>query len=259
MPYRNLPLHKGVYILPNLFTSGSLFTGFLGLLYASNGRIEACALCILASALLDGLDGKVARLTNTSSEFGIQYDSLADLVAFGVTPGFMIHAWQIHAFGRMGSTVAFLLVVCGALRLARFNVTAGTGGKKFFTGLPIPASGCTLACLVLFYRYIPSWAMPAFPAFCLGLTLLLAFLMVSRVRYVSFKEYGFVKAHPFRWMVTAITLFALIASYPKLLGFTIFAVYILSGLIYTFFIMPRRLHPADKPSGGTPPPPGKAE
>ncbi len=236
------PVHKGVYILPNLFTTASLFAGFLGIIWAASGKIEHCAAAILFSALMDGLDGKVARLTNTASEFGVQYDSLADLVAFGVTPGFMAYVWHLHSFNRLGIAAAFLFATCGALRLARFNISTSSAPKKFFVGLPIPAAGCTLATLVLFTPYLPNFTLRALPGFVLGLTIFLGFLMVSRVRYNSFKEYGFITAHPFSSMVTAILLFVLLVSAYKLLGFLFMAGYIASGLIYTFFILPRRAH-----------------
>lgn len=240
MEQKTGPVHKGVYILPNLFTTASLFSGFLGLLWAASGDFEACAMAILFSALMDGLDGKVARLTNTASEFGVQYDSLCDLVAFGVCPAFMMWNWQLKAFGRLGIAVAFLLATCGALRLARFNISTAVTSKKFFTGLPIPASGCALATLVFFQPYLPPALVPYFTGFTLGLTILLSFLMVSRVRYSSFKEYGLIKAHPFSSMVTAILLFVLVSSEPKLLGFLVFAGYLISGPVYTFIIIPRR-------------------
>ena len=111
-----LPIHKGVYILPNLFTTASLFTGFMAIIWASQGRFGLSALGILFSALMDGLDGKVARLTRTTSEFGVQYDSLADLTAFGVAPGFMVYFWQLHTFGRLGIAAAFLFATCSALQ-----------------------------------------------------------------------------------------------------------------------------------------------
>ncbi len=231
---------RGVYILPNLFTTASLFAGFVGLIWASEGNYALCATAILFSALMDGLDGKVARLTNTASEFGVQYDSLADLVAFGVVPGFMLYSWQLHQFGRLGIAVAFLFAACSALRLARFNVSTAVTPKKFFIGLPTPAGGCTLATLVFFEPYLPEYLTQYFAPFALALTFIISFLLVSRVRYASFKEYGFLKAHPFSSMVSAILLFVLIASEPKLLGFVVFAGYIISGPVYTFAFLSRR-------------------
>jgi len=235
------PFHKGVYILPNLLTTAGLFLGFLGLMWAVAGRFQACALAVLAAALFDGLDGKIARLTKSNSDFGVQYDSLVDLIAFGVTPAVMIYLWKLSEFGRLGLTASFLLVVCGALRLARFNVQAGTGSKRFFVGLPIPAAGCTLATLILFAPFMPeTFQGSVLPAGCLVLVYALSFLMVSRIRYASFKEYGLIKAHPFSSMVTAILLFVLVASHPKLLGFLFLFGYLLSGPIYTYYLLLRR-------------------
>jgi CDP-diacylglycerol--serine O-phosphatidyltransferase len=213
----------------------------LGILWAVQGRFELCALAILGSGLLDGLDGKVARLTGTSSEFGVQYDSLADLVAFGVTPAVLAYFWKLQQFGRLGLMAAFLLVACGALRLARFNVQTKVISKKFFIGLPIPAQACTLATLVLFTPYIPeAWLGQPLAVGVLVMAYVLSFLMVSTIRFASFKEYGFLKAHPFSSMVTAILLFVLVASRPRALGFLLFLGYIASGVFYTLFYLSRR-------------------
>lgn len=237
---RKAPIHKGVYILPNMITTLSLFSGFLGMLWSIDGQFEAAAMAILFAALMDGLDGKVARLTNTASEFGVQYDSLADLVAFGVSPALLMWQWQLHSFGRLGIAVTFIFMACGALRLARFNVSTAVTSKKFFVGMPIPAAGCSLVTLVFFKEFVPDWGAGLLPAGALALTLLLGILMVSRVRYISFKEYGFLKAHPFSSMVTGLLVFSLVASQPKLLGFLLCLGYIVSGLVYTFIILPRR-------------------
>ncbi len=235
-----IPVHKGVYILPNMITTLSLFSGFLGIVWSMSGAFEAAGMAILFSALMDGLDGKVARLTNSASEFGVQFDSLSDLVAFGVAPAVLMWQWQLHSFGRLGIAVAFIFTACGALRLARFNVSTAVTSKKFFIGLPIPAAGCSAVTLIFFREFIPDGLLGAVPYVALGLTLLLGILMVSRVRYVSFKEYGFLRAHPFSSMVTVLLIFSLVASQPKLLGFVLCLGYIISGLIYTFIILPRR-------------------
>ncbi len=234
------PPRKGVYLLPNMITSLSLFSGFLAIILASEGRFETAALAVLFSALMDGLDGKVARLTNTASEFGIQYDSLADLVAFGVAPSIVMWHWHLHSYGRLGIAVCFIFTACAALRLARFNVSTAVTNKKFFIGLPSPAAGCTVVSFIFFAGFIPEGLLGIVPAATLVLTLLVGILMVSRVRYYSFKEYAFLRAHPFSSMVTAILLFALLVSKPKLLGFVVALVYIVAGLCYTFIVLPRR-------------------
>jgi len=238
---KKLPRHKSVYLLPNLLTVSSLFVGFLGLTWAIQGDFASCALCILASCVFDGLDGKVARLTGTTSEFGVQLDSLADLVAFGVVPSMMTYLWVLNDFGRLGLMAAFLFTACGALRLARFNVQAATGSKKHFVGLPIPGAACTLATLVLFTEYVPQqYLHSVLPVFTLCLVYVLSFFMVSTVRFYSFKEVSAFKAHAFSWMVIAVLLFTLVASRPKVLGFPIFLGYLISGPIYTLIILSRR-------------------
>ena len=234
------PAPRGIYILPNLFTTGSLLAGFIGLVLASEGAIEACALAILVSAILDGLDGKVARLTNTASEFGIQYDSLADVVAFGVTPAFMVWKWMLEPYGRVGMAVCFLFMACTALRLARFNVSTVAGSKKFFIGLPSPAGGCTVALVVFASSYLPGSLLNLLPQITLGVTFCVALLMVSRVRYFSFKEFGFLRAHPFRSMVATLLVVTLVYSEPRLFAPAACLLYVLSGLIYTFIILPTR-------------------
>jgi CDP-diacylglycerol--serine O-phosphatidyltransferase len=237
----SLPRHKSVYLLPNLLTTASLFIGFLGLTWAIQGDFVSCALCILASCVFDGLDGKVARLTNSTSEFGVQLDSLADLVAFGVVPAVMTYLWVLEGFGRLGLIAAFLFMACGALRLARFNVQTATTSKKHFVGLPIPAAACTLATLVLFTVYLPESVVETMlPTFTLALVYVLSFFMVSTIRFYSFKELSAFTAHPFSWMVTAILVFSLVASRPRLLGFIIFLGYLVSGPLYTLFLLSRR-------------------
>ena len=174
-----------MYILPNLFTTASLFTGFLAMLLAVQGNIEGSALAILFSALMDGLDGKVARLTNTASEFGIQYDSLADLVAFGVAPAFTSWMWVLEGYGKLGIGVAFLYVACTALRLARFNVCVTTVSKKFFVGLPCPAAGCAVAMFILFSSYLPSWLEARTPFLGLVVTFVMAIVFAILLNEVK--------------------------------------------------------------------------
>lgn len=237
---KKLPRHKSVYLLPNLLTTASLFLGFLGLTWAMKGDYASCALCILGSCVFDGLDGKVARITRTTSEFGVQFDSLADLVAFGVVPSVMSYLWLLKDFNRLGLMAAFLFLACGALRLARFNVQVSLVSKKHFVGLPIPAAACTLATLVLFSEYVPQEYMHSVVAVgALVLVYTLSFCMVSTIRFYSFKEISAFKAHPFSWMVTAILLFSLVASKPKVLGFIIFLGYLISGPIYTLILLSR--------------------
>lgn len=237
---RNKPPARGAYILPNLFTSASLFAGFFSLVLALQSHFDAAAFAIFFSAVMDGLDGKVARLTGTASEFGVQFDSLADVVAFGVAPAFLAWSWQLHSFGRLGLAVSFLFLVCAALRLARFNVSVGHISKRFFIGLPSPAGGCTFAGFVIFADYLPAGAHMFVAGTALVLCFFVPLLLVSRVRYFSFKEVTFMKVHPYRVFVGIITLCIVVFSFPRLTIFLFCLLYILSGLAYSFILLPRR-------------------
>lgn len=202
------PVPRGVYILPNLFTTASLFAGFLSITMAFAGNFDDAAWAILFSALMDGLDGKVARLTGSASQFGVEYDSLADAIAFGVAPGVLAWAWQLHHFGRLGLAAAFLFAACGALRLARFNVSVATTSKRFFIGLPIPAGGCTFATFVLFLPHLPEFMLGAVPHMALGLSFLapaahgqpraLLFLQGIRLRQGASFQHSCVRAADLR-------------------------------------------------------------
>ncbi len=235
------PKHKGFYILPNLLTTAALFAGFMGIVWAIEGKFEFSALAILAACILDGLDGKIARLTKAASDFGIQFDSLSDLVSFGVCPAIMLYLWQTHQFGQLGLAISFMFMACGALRLGRFNLQTKNLPKKFFVGLPIPAAACTLAALVLFSTYLPSgFTNHILPQVALGLIFILSLLMVSKVKFASFKELEMVRLHPFSSTVTAIMLFVLVASEPKFIIFVVFMIYVLSGPFYTYLYLPLR-------------------
>jgi CDP-diacylglycerol--serine O-phosphatidyltransferase len=242
-----MPRHKSFYILPNLFTTASLFLGFLGIIWTSAGHYDRVALLIIFGMFMDGLDGKVARLTNTSTEFGIQYDSLADLVTFGVAPAFLMYNFALHNFGRAGIAVAFLFVVCAALRLARFNVTTSPSNKRFFSGLPSPPAGCTLGCFVFFSPLLPSAMQDAIPWVCLFYTAMVALLMVSNIRYASFKEFGVFRAHPFRSVFLYVVLpIALIIASPRIFCFMLTLAYVVSGLVHTYVVLPRMAKAANR-------------
>ena len=231
---------KGVYLLPNMITTLSMFLGFLSMVWAVQGRFESACLAILLSAVMDGLDGKVARLTNTASEFGVQYDSLSDLVAFGIAPAMLMWQWELSALGRMGLAAAFIYAACGALRLARFNVSTAAVGKRFFIGLPIPAGGCTVVTFVFCAAHFPAIMASALPYMILVLAIGVGVLMVSKVRYFSFKEYDFLRAHPIRTMLFFLLVLGTVMSFPRVMGFVLCAVYIIGGVVYTFVILPRR-------------------
>lgn len=235
-------LRKGVYLLPNLFTTGSLFAGFYGIISTMNGGYYVAAWLVLISSIFDALDGKVARMTGTTSRFGVEYDSLADLVAFGVAPGLLMYSWALKPFGKLGWLAAFLYVVCGALRLARFNVQVDTVESKRFLGLPIPAAASMVAtCVLLFYHLGGSGSIRKVSV--LILIYVLALLMVSNVRYYSFKDPELVKRQPFGFLVLLIFLIIVVVAEPQIMLFALFSFYVLSGPASYLFRLPllRRL------------------
>ena len=236
---RSESMRKGIYILPNLFTTGSLFAGFYSMVAGVSGDYRTAAIWILFALVCDGLDGKVARATGTTSKFGVEYDSLADLVAFGVAPGLLMYFWALKPFGRLGWLAAFLFVVCGALRLARFNVQVETVESKRFIGLPIPAAASTVSATVLFFHHM-GWPSSYKKLAIIVLIYLLAFLMVSSVKYYSFKDPELIKKQPFGFLVLAVLLLIVIAAEPAIMMFVLFISYVLSGPIAFVITWPRR-------------------
>jgi len=221
---------RGIYVLPNLITSGSLFAGFYSIAATYNGQFEKAAMAIIAGVVLDGLDGRVARMTRTTTRFGVEYDSLADLVSFGVAPAFLVYGWALSQFGRWGWLAAFLYLICGALRLARFNVQINTVEKAKFNGLPIPAAATFVASILLLFYYLGG------PGSFKHLTLLLviyvlAFLMVSTIKYNSFKDLEAFRRRPFNTLVVFIFLALLLAAEPQVMIFLFSSAYVVSGPI----------------------------
>jgi CDP-diacylglycerol--serine O-phosphatidyltransferase len=229
---------RGVYLLPNLITTGSLFAGFYAIVAAMDGRFLPAAWAIFASLILDGLDGRIARLTHSTSGFGVQYDSLADLVAFGVAPAILVYLWALKPFQQLGWVAAFLFVVCGALRLARFNVQTGSMDPRYFNGLPIPAAAMVVATSIGFYYQIGEWA-PEKHKYILVMIYVLSFLMVSNLKFASFKKVEFFKRHPFHTLVGLVLIFVVIAAAPELMGFPVMMVYLFSGIISTYYFYKR--------------------
>ncbi|WP_440975792.1 CDP-diacylglycerol--serine O-phosphatidyltransferase [Pseudoxanthomonas winnipegensis] len=189
---------RGMYLLPNLFTTAGLFSGFYAIIAASNGEFVSAAIAVFVAALMDGVDGRVARLTGTSSEFGVQYDSLADLVSFGMAPALVMYHWSLSALkldgeiiGRVGWAVAFLYAACAALRLARFNTQVGTVDKRWFVGLASPAAaGLMMSFVWAFADGKLEWTGEQLRYVALAVTIVAALLMVSRIRFWSFKGSG---------------------------------------------------------------------
>ena len=219
---------RGIYVLPNLFTTASLFSGFFAAVEAIQGNYQLACLAILASLVFDGLDGKVARATNTVSRFGVEYDSLSDLVAFGVAPAILVYMWGLQPLGRLGYLAAFLFVACGALRLARFNVQVEEVGTSHFVGLPIPGAASLVSTMILMWLELKGPA-PLEPWLLVMIVFVLSFLMVSNIPYLSFKELGLAKLKSFNWLVAGLLLFILIAIQPQFMGFIILASYVVGG------------------------------
>lgn len=222
-------LRKGVYVLPSLITTGGLFAGFYSVIASFRGDFFWAATAILIANIFDILDGRVARLTNTTSRFGIEYDSLADLVAFGVAPGILVYRWALEPWGSWGWLAASLYVTCGALRLARFNVQYDNAEKRHFSGLPIPAAAEVIASTVLLYCYLGGEGVTHKHALLLVLTYVLAGLMVSNVKYFSFKETELYRRQPFWMLVAVIVVLKLLIAEPQIMLFAGFSLYASSG------------------------------
>ncbi|MBI1821415.1 MAG: CDP-diacylglycerol--serine O-phosphatidyltransferase [Nitrospirae bacterium] len=222
---------KGVYLIPNLFTTGNIFSGFYAIISIFNAEYLMAAYAILAATIFDTLDGKAARLANATSRFGTEYDSLADLISFGLAPGLLIYSWALHSYNRLGWIAAFLFVVCGALRLARFNVQSTVSDPRYFTGLPIPAAASTVAMMVILDNHILRLGSEVKPVLILVMTYALAFLMVSNIKYRSFKDINLNSKRSFQYLVWAILIFVVIVLEPHIMLFSIVVLYALSGPI----------------------------
>ena len=221
---------RGIYVLPNLFTTAALFAGFFAIVQAMQGDFERAAMAIFIAMVLDGLDGRVARLTHTQSAFGAEYDSLSDMVSFGAAPALVIYEWALRDLGRLGWIAAFIYCAGAALRLARFNTTLEVMDKRYFQGLPSPAAAALVAGLVwvMIETGIPGsdvrWL-------ACGLTIFAGVTMISNVSYYSFKDINLRKSVPF-FVVVAIALgFALVAYSPEIALFGFFVLYGLSGYV----------------------------
>lgn len=219
---------RGIYLLPNLFTTGALFSGFYAMLAAINGQFETAAIAVFIAMILDGLDGRVARLTNTQTAFGAEYDSLADMVAFGVTPALIMYEWALSGLGKVGWLAAFIYTAGTALRLARFNSQMDSNDSQYFHGLPSPSAAAIIAGTVwLAVDYGLSGADVAIPAAIV--TVLAGLLMVSNVLYSSFKHIDLRGKVPFITVVGVMLCFAVINTNPPLAAFVVFLGYVVSG------------------------------
>ncbi len=235
------PLRKGVYLLPNLLTTGGLFAGFYSIVASLHQEFQIAAIAILIANIFDALDGRVARLTRTSTRFGIEYDSLADLVAFGVAPAMLIYCWALEPWGNWGWLAAALYLTCAALRLARFNVQFDSVEKRHFVGLPSPAAAEAIAATVLLFYRFGAYGPTDKHLLLLLITYGLGALMVSTLPYFSFKETELLRRQPFSTLLVAIVLLKLFLAEPQLFLFVGFYGYALSGPVRFFWVMGRRV------------------
>ncbi|MFK8021180.1 MAG: CDP-diacylglycerol--serine O-phosphatidyltransferase [Pseudomonadales bacterium] len=242
--------HRGIFLLPNLFTTAALFSGFYAIIAAINMDFEAAGLAIFFGLILDGMDGRIARLTNSQSKFGEEYDSLSDLVTFGVAPALIMFMWCLSALGKLGWSMAFIYLVCAALRLARFNAQADTADKRYFTGLASPAAAMFVAATVWLCTELGVLGLElprAAQLFFGGFTAFAGLLMVSNVRYESFKAIDFKGRVPFVAMFLVTMLFVVIAMDPAAVLFLLSLLYAFSGPIASVW---RKLRRKPRDTGG---------
>lgn len=229
---------KGIYLLPNALTTASLFSGFYAIVSAANGMFANAAIAIFVSMVLDGLDGRVARMTNTQSKFGEEYDSLADMVAFGVAPGLVAFFWSLNNLDQFGWAITFIFVAGAALRLARFNTQIGSVDKKYFVGLPSPAAAAVVAGLVwCFHEYEPALWLTLMTILVVGGA---GLLMVSNILYNSFKDLDMRGRVPFAAILLVVLILVVIALDPGTVLFTAFLFYALSGPVRSLFRRSRK-------------------
>ena len=242
-------MKKGIYVLPNLFTTASLFSGFYSVIASMKGLYEIAAWTILIAIVFDGLDGRIARMTHTTSKFGAEYDSLSDLVAFGVAPALLAYHWALLSYGKWGWLAAFLFVACGALRLARFNVQMGVIDSKVFNGLAIPAGASVLATTVLLYFKLGGEGQFHNLTILIG-TVIIALLMVSNIKYYSFKNLNFFARKPFMSFVLIIVILVIVVAEPQIMIFTFCFGYALSGPVWLIYKLRKKV-PVEHTDKGT--------
>jgi CDP-diacylglycerol--serine O-phosphatidyltransferase len=228
--------HRGIYLLPNLFTTGAMFAGFYAMTSAINGHFEVAAISIFVAMILDGLDGRVARMTNTQSEFGVQYDSLSDMVSFGVAPALVMYLWAFESLGKWGLFSAFVHTAGGALRLARFNTQVEVADKRYFQGLPSPAAAAIIAGgLWMSIEY--GYSTDSIKYIASILTISTGLLMVSNFRYYSFKEIDLKGRVPFVVAISVMVTTGFIMSQAQSALFVLFLGYAISGPVLTLSML----------------------
>lgn len=230
---------RGIYLLPNLFTTAALFAGFYAITAAISQRFEFAAVAIFIAMVLDGMDGRVARLTNTQSAFGAEYDSMADLTSFGIAPAIVLYIWSLSSLGKLGWVAAFVHAAGAALRLARFNTQVTTADKRYFQGLPSPSAAAILAGF-LWFGLEHGFTGEGMRHIALALALMTGLLMVSNFRYYSFKDVDLRGRIPFVRVIAMMLAFAVIFTNPPLMLFALFTAYAFSGPVVTLLLRKRR-------------------
>ncbi len=244
--HQTKPRRRGIYLLPNLFTTAGLFAGFYAIVAAMSDHFEAAAIAIFVGMVMDGIDGRIARLTHTTSAFGVEYDSLSDMVCFGLAPSLIVFEWALRSmieqgwvWSKLGWLAAFVYTAGAALRLARFNTQAGKADKSYFQGLPSPSAAAVLAGLIWFCEDngldgSDMWVIGAVLAAAMGA------LMVSNVRYYSFKQIDFKNRVPFFTLIMLVLLFVIVSSDPPSVLFFGFLIYAFSGPVVTLYQIRQR-------------------
>ncbi|GGI86388.1 CDP-diacylglycerol--serine O-phosphatidyltransferase [Legionella impletisoli] len=230
--------HSGIYLLPNLLTTSSLFAAFYSIVASMKGHFESAVIAIFVGMIADGLDGRIARLTNTQSAFGAEYDSLSDMVTFGVAPALLLYSWSLQSLGKFGWLVAFLYTAAVALRLARFNTQLNSEDKTHFQGLACPP-GAAIVSSFVWLCYQNEWRHVLIALIAVVISVFTAILMVSNIRYYSFKQIDFKGKVPFLYILLTVILFVAIAAYPALVLFIGSLVYALSGPTQTLLALQR--------------------
>jgi CDP-diacylglycerol---serine O-phosphatidyltransferase len=238
---------RKIYIVPNFVTTANMFCGFYSVIASMQGDFQTAAWAIMAAAVFDALDGRVARLAKATSQFGVEYDSLSDLISFGMAPAILLYQWALQPFGRLGWLAAFLFMACGALRLARFNVSANLLPKAYFQGLPIPMGAGVVATFIIFHQTVGWPSMSAdIPRdiLALGLTFGLASLMVSTIRFPSFKEFNWRSRASFGYLMVGVLAMILIAVKPEVTLFLLLSTYVGLSLLWNLFSWVKGSKPA---------------
>lgn len=221
-----------IYILPNMMTTANLFCGFYSIIYSIKGDFKTAAIAVVVAAIFDLLDGRLARLTHATSKFGAEYDSLCDLVSFGVAPAILMYQWALNPFGRFGMMASFLFAACGALRLARFNVQVGVVEKNYFQGLPIPMAAGIVASSYIAFDDL-GWSPTEWRGTLLfSMVVLLAMVMVSNFRYRSFKDLDLKERLPFKYLIMGVVLLVIVALHPEVMLFVMFLTYATLGAVF---------------------------